>query len=212
MDIKKLEQQAKKLQTKISQLEKDSSDPNILNNAGKIKEIAQQLSKKKKVVDLISRILKINIQIKDAEKIVKVEKDKDMIDLAQEEIKELKKKMKKAEAELVSDKNDSQDIKKCILEIRAGTGGEEANLFALDLFRMYTKYAESNNWKVQILSKNQTGKGGFKEVITQITGKGSYNKLQYESGVHRVQRIPVTESSGRIHTSAASVVVFQILQ
>ena len=102
------------------------------------------------------------------------------------------------------DPNDDKDI---ILEIRAGTGGEEAALFAADLFRMYARYAESQGWKVEILSQNDTGKGGFKEVIAGITGRRVYAKLKYESGVHRVQRVPVTEASGRIHTSAVTVAV-----
>jgi len=94
-----------------------------------------------------------------------------------------------------------------IVEIRAGTGGEEAALFAADLYRMYMHYAEKNHWKIEVLSSNETGIGGFKEIIFEVKGKGAYSRLKYESGVHRVQRIPITESSGRIHTSTVTVAV-----
>ncbi|MFC1780176.1 peptide chain release factor 1 [Patescibacteria group bacterium] len=211
MNINKLVQQAKKLQTEMTQIEADSSNPAILKDNQKMKELSQDLSNKRKELSAISEVISLNKQIEETEKLLKETTDKEMSSLAQDELNQLNKQKQKREKELLNEDTSIQEIKNCILEIRAGTGGEEANLFALDLFRMYTKYAESNNWKVQILSKNQTGKGGFKEVIVQITGKGSYNKLQYESGVHRVQRIPVTESSGRIHTSAASVVVYPLL-
>jgi peptide chain release factor 1 len=102
---------------------------------------------------------------------------------------------------------DPRDDKNVIVEIRAGTGGDEAGIFAADLYRMYTRYAENHNWKSELLSSNETGVGGFKEVIFMVKGKGAYSKLKYESGVHRVQRVPVTESQGRIHTSTSTVAV-----
>ena len=102
---------------------------------------------------------------------------------------------------------DPRDQKNIFLEIRAGTGGEEAALFAADLFRMYAKYAEKNRWRVEVMSQNPTGLGGFKEIIALVEGKGVYSRLKYESGVHRVQRVPATEASGRIHTSAVTVAV-----
>jgi peptide chain release factor 1 len=102
---------------------------------------------------------------------------------------------------------DPRDDKNVIVEVRAGTGGDEAGIFAADLFRMYSRYAENHNWKSELLSSNETGVGGFKEVIFMVKGKGAYSKMKYESGVHRVQRVPVTESQGRIHTSTATVAV-----
>src|SRR3972149_8831946 len=135
--------------------------------------------------------------------------DKEVRELAREEISSLEKKQVILEEKLrflllPKDPNDSKNV---FLEIRAGTGGEEAALFAADLFRMYTRYAERNGWKVQIMRMNETGIGGFKEVIAEIQGKNVWSKLKYEGGVHRVQRVPTTEAGGRVHTSTATVAV-----
>ena len=137
------------------------------------------------------------------------ESDEEMRALAEMEIEELEPKLEALEAQIKSMlvPKDPRDEKNVIMEIRAGTGGDEAALFAADLFRMYTRYAENKRWKSEILSQNEIGIGGFKEVIFEIKGHGAYSKLKYESGVHRVQRIPETESSGRIHTSTATVAV-----
>jgi len=130
-------------------------------------------------------------------------------ELANVEIAELEPRLEALDHELKAllVPKDPRDNKNVIVEIRAGTGGDEAGLFGADLFRMYTRYAEGRGWKVNILSSNQTGVGGFKEVIFDVRGKGAYSRLKYESGVHRVQRVPVTESQGRIHTSTATVAV-----
>ncbi|MGC9046442.1 MAG: peptide chain release factor 1, partial [Thermodesulfovibrio sp.] len=151
---------------------------------------------------------KIIQQMQEAEEIIK-SGDSDLKELAEEELQKLKKIKPQIEQELkiLLLPKDPRDEKNVILEIRAGTGGEEAALFAADLFRMYAKYAESKGWKIEILDSHPTGLGGFKEVIALISGKGAFSKLKYESGVHRVQRIPVTEASGRIHTSTATVAV-----
>ncbi|MDP2157162.1 MAG: peptide chain release factor 1, partial [Nitrospirota bacterium] len=135
--------------------------------------------------------------------------DAEMKELAKAELEELKKKAPVFEEELkfMLLPIDPRDAKSVILEIRAGTGGDEAALFGANLFRMYTKYAESKRWKVELISMNATGIGGIKEVVAAIEGKGAYSRLKYESGVHRVQRVPSTEASGRIHTSAATVAV-----
>ena len=137
------------------------------------------------------------------------ETDEEMLALAEAEIEELDPKIEKLENEIKSMlvPKDPRDDKNVIMEIRAGTGGDEAALFAADLFRMYTRYAENKGWKTETLSENEIGIGGYKEVIFQIKGHGAYSRLKYESGVHRVQRIPETESSGRIHTSTATVAV-----
>ncbi len=135
--------------------------------------------------------------------------DPDIRELAEQEIEELEPRLEQLERELKALllPKDPRDQRNVIMEIRAGTGGEEAALFAADLFRMYSRYAERQGWEVEILSQNETGIGGFKEIIFLVKGKGAYSRLKYESGVHRVQRIPVTESSGRIHTSTVTVAV-----
>jgi peptide chain release factor 1 len=135
--------------------------------------------------------------------------DEDLRQLAQSEIIELEPEITELERQLKSMllPSDRRDNRNVIVEIRAGTGGDEAALFAADLFRMYTRYAERQNWSTEVLSTNEIGIGGYKEIVFMIKGRGAYSKLKYESGVHRVQRIPVTESSGRIHTSTATVAV-----
>ncbi|RME64235.1 MAG: peptide chain release factor 1, partial [Nitrospirae bacterium] len=146
--------------------------------------------------------------IAEAEELLHSE-DTELKSLAEEELKTQKEKLPEIEKQLkiLLLPKDPLDDKNVIMEIRAGTGGEEAALFAADLFRMYSKYAENRGWKVEIIDVNRTGLGGFKEVIASINGKGAYSRLKYESGVHRVQRVPVTETSGRIHTSAATVAI-----
>ena len=135
--------------------------------------------------------------------------DEEMRKLALDEIQTLQPEIEKLEQELKSMlvPKDPRDQRNVIVEIRAGTGGDEAGLFAADLFRMYTRYADSKGWKIEVLSQNETGIGGFKEIIFMVKGRGAYSRLKYESGVHRVQRIPSTESSGRIHTSTVTVAV-----
>lgn len=147
--------------------------------------------------------------IKESEEILKSDGDNDLKELAESEIAELKEKQSKIEDELklMLIPKDPRDEKNIILEIRAGAGGNEAALFASELFRLYTKYAEGKRWKVETIDISSTGIGGLKEVVASIQGKGAYSRLKYESGVHRVQRIPVTETSGRVHTSTATVAV-----
>jgi peptide chain release factor 1 len=132
-----------------------------------------------------------------------------MRQLAQEETTKLSEKIQLLEQQLKSMllPKDPRDRRNVIVEVRAGTGGDEATIFAADLFRMYSRYAEDNRWEVELLSQNETGVGGFREVAFMVKGKGAYSRLKYESGVHRVQRVPVTESQGRIHTSTATVAV-----
>ena len=137
------------------------------------------------------------------------ESDEELRELAKEELNECKATVETCEKELkiLMLPKDPNDDKNVIVEIRAGAGGDEAALFAADLFRIYSKFAESNRWKVEVMSANENGIGGFKEVVFMVIGSGAYSKLKYESGVHRVQRIPATESSGRIHTSTATVAI-----
>ncbi len=147
--------------------------------------------------------------LEEARAILASEGEADLHALAEADIAELNPRIEKLESEIkgLLVPKDPRDEKNVIVEIRAGAGGDEAAIFAADLFRMYTRYAESQRWKAEILSENAIGVGGYKEVIFEIRGKGAYSKLKYESGVHRVQRVPVTESSGRIHTSTATVAV-----
>jgi len=148
-------------------------------------------------------------RIEEARELIENESDEELRMLAEAEIEELEPQVEELENKLKSMlvPKDPRDGKNVIVEIRAGTGGDEAALFASDLFRMYSRYAEGNHWKSEILSENAIGIGGYKEVIFEIKGKGAFSKLKYESGVHRVQRVPETESSGRIHTSTATVAV-----
>ena len=147
--------------------------------------------------------------LEEARTILESEKDADLIALAESDIAELSPKIETLEKEIkgMLVPKDPRDDKNVIVEIRAGTGGDEAAIFAADLFRMYTRYADGQRWKSEILSENAIGVGGFKEIIFEIRGKGAYSKLKYESGVHRVQRVPATESQGRIHTSTSTVAV-----
>lgn len=147
--------------------------------------------------------------LEEARAILESEKDADLVALAESDVTELSPKIESLEKEIkgMLVPKDPRDDKNVIVEIRAGTGGDEAAIFAADLFRMYARYAESQRWKNEILSENAIGVGGFKEVIFEIRGKGAYSKLKYESGVHRVQRVPATESQGRIHTSTSTVAV-----
>ena len=148
-------------------------------------------------------------ELEGAKEMLQEKLDDDMNELVKEEIKELEENIASIEEELkvLLIPKDPNDHKNVIVEIRAGAGGDEAALFAGDLFRMYTRFAERNNWKVEVMSTNEIGIGGYKEVIFMIKGKGAYSKLKFESGVHRVQRVPETEAGGRIHTSTATVAV-----
>ncbi|MBN2016246.1 peptide chain release factor 1 [Candidatus Dojkabacteria bacterium] len=211
MDINKLKTQVKTLQEEIKTLEKESSSPDTIKDISKLKDISQNIASKQEKLSILIQLLNVKEQVKETEKMIQEETDEEMLELVKDENSKLKEREMELQEEIAKDGTKIQEAKECIVEIRPGTGGEEANLFALDLFRMYSKYAESRKWQVQILSKSQTGKGGLKELIAQISGEGCFEALQYESGVHRVQRIPVTESSGRIHTSAASVVVYPLI-
>lgn len=213
MNIEQLKSQSKTLREKINELEKQSSDPLVLRDAAKIKDIVGELKKLQEELKLTDDLIGIDSELEETKGILNSEQDAAMKNLAQEELHKLTAKRKETLSNLENLKNPKGDsANECVMEIRAGTGGEEANLFAADLFRMYAKFAESSSWKITILNEHKSETGGFKEIIIEIDGKGSYAKLQYENGVHRVQRVPVTESAGRIHTSAASVVVYPLVE
>jgi peptide chain release factor 1 len=199
----------KEIEKKYDELNNILADPEIFSDYTKSQKYSREQAELEEIVYKIREYRKIISGISEAEDILKTEKDEGMRELAELELEELKEKKPGVEDELkiMLVPKDPRDSKNIILEIRAGTGGDEAGLFAADLFRMYTKYAENKGWKVEVMDMNSTGVGGIKEVVASIQGKGAYSKLKYESGTHRVQRVPVTETSGRIHTSAATVAV-----
>jgi peptide chain release factor 1 len=183
-------------------------DPKVLSVQSEVQKYSREHAELQPLVEKIREYKKVLSDLASTEELLKTG-DSELKELAQAELDELKKKrpLLENELKLMLIPVDPRDTKNVILEIRAGTGGEEAALFGAALFRMYTKYAESKKWKVELISMNSTGIGGIKEVVASIQGKGVYSKLKYESGVHRVQRVPATETSGRIHTSAATVAV-----
>jgi peptide chain release factor 1 len=174
----------------------------------KVAELARERSDIEPIVTAFREYRSLDDQIQQA-RTLRQGDDPDMRQLAEQELAELEPQLEQLEEELKAMllPKDPRDAKNVIVEVRAGTGGDEAGLFAADLFRMYSRYAEARKWSVDILSQNETGVGGFKEIIFQVKGSGAYSQLKFESGVHRVQRVPVTESQGRIHTSTATVAV-----
>lgn len=198
----------KKIINRQEELNKLLSDPAIMNDQNKYKVTAQEHSQLSPIVLKGQEYLNVLQQIADDEDILKGD-DAELKEIAQEEFSELKVQMESLENELkvMLIPKDPNDDKNTIVEIRAGTGGDEAALFAADLFRLYSRFAERNNWTREIMEMNDIGIGGYKEVIFLITGKGAYGLMKYESGVHRVQRVPKTEAGGRVHTSAATVAV-----
>lgn len=203
--IKKLEE----IESRFANVEKQISDPNIMKDMKKYKAIAQEHSYLQEIVTEINNYKNIMSEIKDAKILLKNEKDQDMKEMEQEELNSLEEDFVKSENALKSllIPKDPKDSKNIIMEIRAGTGGDEAALFASDLFRMYSRLAENRGWKIEIMSSNEINLGGFKEIAFSMSGKNVYGDLKYESGVHRVQRVPTTESGGRVHTSAVTVAV-----
>jgi len=197
------------LKKKYEELNKNLSDPKIISNQSKFQEYAKMHSDISKAVLKYKKYKGIVKEIDENSKLFSEEKDIEFKKLISEELEKLKEKKSNLEKELkvIMFPKDPHDSKNCIAEIRAGAGGDEAALFAGDLFRMYSRFAENNRWKTDVMSSSPTGIGGFKEIIFSITGKGVYGKLKYESGVHRVQRVPVTESSGRLHTSTVTVAI-----
>ncbi len=183
-----------------------------LMEVGNNYKLATQLAKERAELEPIIKIIKeyksARNQLKEANEILHMN-DQELVELAKAEIHDLEPKIQELEQRIrtLLLPKDPRDERSVIMEIRAGAGGDEAGIFAADLFRMYSRYAEKRGWHVEILSQNETGVGGFKEISFLIKGKGAYSRLKYESGVHRVQRVPVTESQGRIHTSTATVAV-----
>lgn len=195
---------------KLSALERQLSEPELVHNQKKYQEVVREHSQVSKLSELYNSYLRVKDDLEGSREMLQEESDDpEFVELAQAEIEELTEKEKSLENEirlllLPGDPNDEKNI---FLEVRAGTGGDEAALFVADLFRMFSRYAEANNWKVEIMSSSPIGIGGFKELIALISGERVYSRLKYESGVHRVQRVPETETQGRIHTSAVTVAI-----
>ena len=190
-------------------LNEQMSDPKVIARQQEFQQYAREQSELAPVMEEYRVYKKIQNELKNNQKILEEDTDREILDMVREEIFDLEKQMAAIEKtiKIMLLPRDSRDERSVIMEIRAGTGGEEASLFALDLFRMYTRYAESKKWESEILSQSETDKGGFKEVIFNVQGKGVYSKLKYEGGTHRVQRVPETETQGRIHTSAVTLAI-----
>jgi peptide chain release factor 1 len=197
------------IQARYEELGTLMSDPAVTGDYNRLRQVGQERSELEPIVEAFQRFKGVQQELKDARSLAEISDDAEMAAMAREEVVQLEQQSHELEEELTRLllPRDPADDKNVIVEIRAGTGGEEAGLFAAELYRMYTRYAETHNWTTEMLSANDTGIGGFKEVIFLVKGKGAYSRLKFESGVHRVQRVPVTESSGRIHTSTATVVV-----
>lgn len=202
-------QKLEDVEKKYDELNKQLMDPKIMSDPKKIMECNKAINAIEDIVEKYREYKAKNTEFTNLKQDIKEEKDHEMKEIMQEEINDLEKEIPKIEDELkiLLLPKDPNDEKNVIVEIRAAAGGDEAALFAADIFRMFTRYAERCRWKTEVLDKNEIGVGGLKEITFMIKGKGAYSRLKFESGVHRVQRVPDTESSGRIHTSTITVAV-----
>ncbi|MBE5979154.1 MULTISPECIES: peptide chain release factor 1 [Lacrimispora] len=191
------------------ELMQELNNPSVAEDQNRFRKLMKEQADLADLVEAYTQYKKAKQTVEESVALLEEESDEEMREMAKEELSDAKKRIEQLEQELKilllpKDPNDDKNI---MLEIRAGAGGDEAALFASELYRMYVNYAEAQRWKVELISVNENGIGGFKEVVAMITGKGAYSKMKYESGVHRVQRVPETESGGRIHTSTATVAV-----
>ncbi|HEX5031948.1 MAG TPA: peptide chain release factor 1 [Candidatus Eisenbacteria bacterium] len=198
-----------KAKTRFDDLTNQLADPSVVGNPAELKRVSKERSSLEALVIAARRYDQVLKQIAENTALVRGEKDAELVAMAKAEVDELEQERAKLEQDLprLLLPPDPLDHKNVIVEIRAGTGGEEAALFAGEILRLYMKYAERHGWRPELLSTSEAGAGGLKEAVVQITGDGAYSRLKYESGVHRVQRVPETEGSGRIHTSAITVAV-----
>jgi peptide chain release factor 1 len=197
-----------KIEERFEHIEQQLCDPSVIANREEFTRLSRERAELDELVPVYREFKKLLANIEEYEATLESD-DAELVEMAELELPDLRQRRQEMENEikvllLPKDPNDEKNI---LIEIRAGTGGEEASLFAADLFRMYTRFAESNGWKVELMSSHETDSGGFKEVVASIAGNEVFSSLKYESGVHRVQRVPVTESQGRIHTSAVTVAV-----
>src|SRR5512140_2717814 len=194
---------------RLQALDERMSDPAILGSPGELRRIGKERSEVAEVLAGLEELARLSKGIDEAQEILATSKDPDLLELARAEMDSSQARAAEVEARVNDplyprDPNDSRDV---IVEIRAGTGGEEAALFAAELFRMYSRYAQPEGWRGDIVSRRHAGIGGLKEVVSALAGRGVYGRMKYESGVHRVQRVPETEAAGRIHTSAVTLAV-----
>jgi len=204
-----LEQKLEAVEKRFDEITAELGKPEVVSNPARIRSLAIVRSELEPVVEQYRQLKTTKTQLEETREMLVEADEEELKALAQEELQRLEKELVRLTQEirlqlLPKDPNDDRNV---VLEIRAGTGGDEAALFAQEIFRMYKQYAEQQGWKVQVMNVNDTGIGGIKEVVALIEGKGAYSRLKYESGVHRVQRVPATEASGRIHTSAVTVAV-----
>ncbi len=204
-----MKEHVEQILSRFAKLTEQLSDEAVFSDPRQYTKLAKERAEMGEIVSVARRLGDVYKTLDDDQAVIRADEDPELVSMARTEIEELDGKRARLEEELklLLVPKDPSDSKNTILEIRAGTGGEEANLFAADLMRMYMRYAESKGWKIDILSSNPTGIGGFKEVIFIVEGKDAFGTLKYERGVHRVQRVPATEASGRIHTSAVTVAV-----
>lgn len=194
---------------RYEELLEELNSPDVAADQNRFRKLMKEQADLTPVVDAYKEYKKANQDVEDSLALLEEESDEEMREMAKEELSDAKKRIEELEQQLkiLLLPKDPNDDKNVMVEIRAGAGGDEAALFASELYRMYVHFAESNRWKTELVSVNENGIGGFKEVVFMVTGQGAYSKMKYESGVHRVQRVPETESGGRIHTSTASVAV-----
>jgi peptide chain release factor 1 len=204
-----IETKIDKMRVRNEELTVELSRPEVLSDQQKFGKLAREQNELNQVINFYDQLREIINQIEEDQNIIESNEDEDLVTIASEEIEELSEKRLEMEEELklLLIPKDPNDAKNAIIEIRAGTGGDEAGIFAGDLYRMYTKFCERKNLKTENLNSNISERGGFKEIIFSVRGEYPYGNLKFESGVHRVQRVPETETQGRIHTSAASVVI-----
>ncbi len=194
---------------RYEELERKMADPAVLADYQKIAELAQERSDLQPLVEAYREHSAISSELEETRELLALSEEDEMVAMAKDEIDILETKLAELEQSMrrLLVPKDRRDEKNVLIEIRAGAGGDEAGIFAADLLRLYTRYAEGRRWKTSIVGENSTGVGGYKEVILAVKGKGAYSRFKFESGVHRVQRVPITESQGRIHTSTATVAV-----
>jgi peptide chain release factor 1 len=198
-----------KIEKRYEELNKEISKPEVATDLKKVQTLAQERAGIEDTVNAYRKYRATTKQLEDTKAMLEGELDEEMAAMAKQELAKLEAEQAKLlkELKLALLPKDARDERDIIMEIRAGAGGDEAGLFAADLFRMYSRYAQSKGWDVDVIDSNESGIGGFKEIIFEVRGKGAFSRLKYERGVHRVQRVPVTESSGRLHTSTATVAV-----
>ena len=205
----KLIEKIEGLKEKFDSISQQIADPEVIADMKKYVQLNKEYKELEPIIAAGDNYKKLMANLADAKDILKIEKDEDLREMAKEEIDQIEESLPKLEEEIkiLLIPADPQDSKNAILEIRGGTGGDEAAIFAGDLFRMYAKYCERKGWKLEVTSQAEGAAGGFKEIVCKVSGEKVYGTMKYESGVHRVQRVPQTETQGRVHTSAASVAV-----